>query len=67
MFDAALIESGSHLSFGNRRGSLPLAVGLHAGALGTPIGGRRWRYRAATLNGRPVAVFLSVTVSFGLR
>jgi protein TonB len=28
---------------------------------------RLWRYRAATLNGRPVAVSLTVTVNFGLR
>ena len=27
---------------------------------------RRWRYRAATLNGRSVAVFLTVKVRFGL-
>jgi periplasmic protein TonB len=27
---------------------------------------RRWRYRPATLNGRAVAVFLTVTVKFGL-
>ncbi|HKD19013.1 MAG TPA: energy transducer TonB, partial [Thermoanaerobaculia bacterium] len=28
---------------------------------------RRWRYRPATLNGRAVSVYLTVTVTFGLR
>jgi protein TonB len=28
---------------------------------------RRWRYKPATLNGRAVSVYLTVTVSFGLR
>ena len=28
---------------------------------------RRWRYRAATLNGRAARVYLTVTVTFGLR
>jgi protein TonB len=42
MFDDALIESGRHSSSGNRRGSLPLAIGLHAGVLGTLIGAAAW-------------------------
>jgi len=42
MFDAALIESGRRSSPGNRRGSLPLAIGLHAGVLGTLIGAGAW-------------------------
>jgi protein TonB len=28
---------------------------------------RRWRYKPATLNGRAVSVYLTVTVTFGLR
>ena len=28
---------------------------------------RQWRYKPATLNGRAVSVYLTVTVTFGLR
>ena len=42
MVDIALIGSGGRASLGNRRGNLPLAIGLHAGILGTLIGVRTW-------------------------
>jgi protein TonB len=56
MFDTALIESVRRPSLGNRRRSLPLAIGLHVGVLGALIGAAAWSAGDPPEPDLPVAV-----------